>query len=175
MIRIWWQKLRTQGQSRAHRGFHSARVQQRLRHKPFLEPLEDRTVLSLVAPVVYNLSQQPEGIAVGDLRGDGRLDVVTANASGSVSVLLGNGDGTFQPAVRYSVGSNQRPSAVAVGDFTGDGIPDLVTVNVRQIHYGLVFGSFSVLVGNGNGTFQTEVTHSLPSAPSTLAAGDFTG
>src|SRR6516164_1740318 len=106
MIRIWWQKLRTQGQSRAHRGFHSARVRQRLMHKPVLEPLEHRTVLSLVAPVVYNLSQQPEGIAVGDLRGDGRLDVVTANLSGSVSVLLGNGDGTFQPAVNYSTGGS---------------------------------------------------------------------
>ena len=100
MVRTWWQKLFSQGQSRAHRGIHSARVQQRLMHKPLLETLEGRTLLSLVAPVVYNTGQGPQGVAVGDLRGNGRLDIVTANqTSASVSVLLGNGDGTFQPAV----------------------------------------------------------------------------
>jgi hypothetical protein len=204
-------------------------------HKPLLEPLEGRTLLSLVAPVVYNLtSQGPEGLAVGDLRGNGRLDIVTANNtsgsvnnSGSVSVLLGNGDGTFQPAVdfatggtgtqfvalghlgrggspldvvtanrgsetvsvllgngdgtfgpavQYGVGARERPIAVAVGDFTGDGIPDLVTVNVPQAHDQGI-NSFSLLVGNPDGTFQTAVTQPLGinNTPSSLAAGDFTG
>ena len=99
MVRTWWHKLFSQGQSRTHRGYRRARVQQRLMHKPLLESLEDRTLLSLVAPVVYNTGQGPVGIAVGDLPGNGHLDVVTANSSASVSVLLGNGDGTFQPAV----------------------------------------------------------------------------
>ena len=100
MVPTWWHKLFSQGQSRARRGYRRARVQQRLMHKPLLEPLEDRTLLSLVAPVVYNTGQGPQGVAVGDLRGNGRLDIVTANqTSASVSVLLGNGDGTFQPAV----------------------------------------------------------------------------
>jgi hypothetical protein len=224
MVPTWWQKLFSQGQSRAHRGFHSARVQQRLMHKPLLEPLEHRTVLSLVAPVVYNTGQGPQGLAVGDLRGNGRLDIVTANTSASVSVLLGNGDGTFQPAanfatggigtqfvalgqlrhggpldvitanpgsatvsvllgngdgtfrsaVQYAVGLHERPVAVAVGDFTGDGIPDLITVDVPQArHEG--FDSYSLLVGNGDGTFKTAVTHILSTVPSSLAAGDFTG
>src|SRR6516225_5964263 len=104
MVRTWCQKLCSQGQSRAQRGFHWARVQQRHMHKPLLEPLEDRTVLSLVAPVVYDTGQGPQGLAVGDLRGNGRLDIVTANTSGSVSVLLGNGNGTFQPSVDFATG-----------------------------------------------------------------------
>ena len=101
--------------------------------------------------------------------------VISANpGSGTVSVLLGNGDGTFQPAVQYSVGPQDRPIAVAVGDFTGDGIPDLVTVNVPQAKDEGT-NSFSLLVGKPNGTFQTAVTQPLPNRPSSLAAGDFTG
>ena len=66
MVRTLWQKLFSQGQSRTHRGSPRARVQQRLMHRPLLEPLEGRTLLSLVAPVVYNTGQGPEGVAVGD-------------------------------------------------------------------------------------------------------------
>src|SRR6516165_5758948 len=144
MVRTWWQKLFSQGQSRAHRGFHRARVQQRLIHKPLLEPLEHRSLLSLVAPVVYNTGQGPQGLAVGDLRGNGRLDIVTANGSGKVSVLLGNGDGTFQRAVSYSLGG-AVPRAIALGDFQGDHKLDIVTANDGPDSG----GSFSFFRGNG--------------------------
>jgi hypothetical protein len=190
--------------------------------KPLLETLEDRTLPSLVAPVVFDTAQGPQGLAVGDLRANGHLDIVTAGTSVSVllgngngtfqsavnyatgggnaqfvalaqlqaggplgivttnpandrvSVLLGNGDGTFRPAVQYSVGTNERPISVAVGDFTGDGNPDLVTADVPQAH-DRGQNAFSVLVGKNNGTFQTAVTHTLSFAPSSLAAGVFTG
>jgi hypothetical protein len=59
-----------------------------------VEPLEGRDLPSLSAPVVYETGQQTQGLAVGDLRGNGRLDLVTADYAG-VSVFLGNGDGTF--------------------------------------------------------------------------------
>jgi hypothetical protein len=114
-------------------------------------------------------------VALGHLGRSGPLDVVTANpGSDTVSVLLGNGDGTFQPAVQYSVGLHERPIAVAVGDFTGDGVPDLLTVDIPQAK-NEGHNSLSLLVGNPDGTFQTAVTQLLPNGPSSLAAGDFTG
>jgi hypothetical protein len=235
MVRTWWHKLFSQGQSGVQRGDRRARVRQRRMQKPWLEALEDRTLPSFIAPLVYDTAKRPLGLAVGDLRGNGRLDIVTANSpnfgspatvsvllgngdrtfqpavdfatgsnntqfvalgqlrpggpldvisanpdfqsdSGTVSVLLGNGDGTFHPAVQYSAGPLAIPIAVAVGDFTGHGILDLVTVNPQNPFSS---GSFSVLAGNGDGTFQTAVTHMLPLSPSSLnaplAVGDFTG
>ena len=119
----------------------------------------------------------PQSAAVGDLNGDGIPDLVTANyAAGggsTVSVLLGNGDGSFLSAVSYSVGVNpftgnpEVPYAVAVGDLNGDTIPDIITANTD--------GTVSVLLGIGNGNFQTAqlvfVGHQLTG----IAVGDFTG
>ena len=70
-------------------------------------------------------------MAVGDVNGDGKPDLVVANCnSDTVSVLLGNGNGTFQAQQTFSTGFD--PVSVAVGDVNGDGIPDLVVANLRQ-------------------------------------------
>src|SRR5262249_52669845 len=74
-------------------------------------------------PVTYVSGSSANSIAVGDLNGDGKPDLVTTDLTGNaVDVLLGKGNGTFGPAVRYAVGPN--PSVAAVGDMNGDGAPD---------------------------------------------------
>jgi hypothetical protein len=101
-------------------------------------------------------------VALGDFNGDKKTDLVIANqcqstgncASGSVGVLLGNGDGTFQTAQTYASGGNNT-SAVAVSDLNRDGRTDLVLANQCQILANCNVGSVSVLMGNGDGTFQS--------------------
>jgi hypothetical protein len=113
------------------------------------------------APVAYSSGGQDAiAVAVGDVNGDGKPDVLVANhcfdttcANGSVSVLLGNGDGTFQTPVSYGSGGLYALS-VAVGDVNGDGKPDVLVANYCEDSSCATNGSVSVLLGNGDGTFQ---------------------
>ena len=80
--------------------------------------------VSFFAAGTFGAGSDPLSVAVGDFNGDGKPDLAVANSgSNNVSVLLGNGDGTFQAAVNYGAGT--EPYSVAVGDFNGDGKPDL--------------------------------------------------
>ena len=70
----------------------------------------------------------PDALVAGDFTGDGRTDLAVANSgSNDVSVLLGNGDGTFRDQATYPVGTD--PVALVAGDFTGDGRTDLAVAN----------------------------------------------
>jgi hypothetical protein len=91
-------------------------------------------------------------VAVADLNGDGKPDVVVANGVAGVGVLLGNGDGTFQAAWAYPAAGDSETS-VAIADVNGDGILDLVVTNATAPP------ALHVLLGNGNGTFQTPVKY----------------
>lgn len=100
---------------------------------------------------LQNLATFKRGLAVADLNGDGIPDVVVTNADSSdVSVLLGRGDGTFEPQRRYDATS--APISVAIGDLNGDGIPDLAVLESTP---GLA--QVALLLGRGDGTFQPEV------------------
>ena len=121
---------------------------------------------TFAAPITYQLSSgSPMALAVADFNGDSKPDVVTANQEGgSVSVLLGNGDGTL----RYNWSSSDYTAswyttAVSVGDFTGDGILDIATAGQ----------TVDILPGLGNGTFQPVQRQFID--PVTLAAADFNG
>lgn len=128
--------------------------------------------------VDYATATQPQGVTVGDYNGDGKIDLAVNDVNcvnyptcgtGMVSILLGNGDGTFQAHVDYSTGPS--PDTVAAADFNGDGILDLVTTTGT-------FGTnntVSVLLGNGDGTFQPSVSYTAGTGTSFVALGDFNG
>jgi hypothetical protein len=128
--------------------------------------------LSFLARRDFNAGRYPRFIAVADFDGDGIPDLAVANqASNTVSVLLGNGDGNFQPAVNFAVGI--RPRSITVGDFNGDGIADLAVVNEGS--YPSDPGGVSVLLGNGDGTFSTAANFAAGRAPYSVAVADFNG
>jgi Bacterial Ig-like domain (group 3)/FG-GAP-like repeat/Domain of unknown function DUF11 len=109
--------------------------------------------------------------ATGDFNHDGKIDLAVPNGSGStVSVLLGNGDGTFQAPLIYNTDTNGSAYALAVGDFNADGNPDLVVTNI-----GTGSATISVLLGNGDGTFQLQVPYVVGNHPSEVVVGDFNG
>jgi hypothetical protein len=109
---------------------------------------------------------QPGALAVEDFDQDGQLDLAVVNqGNNTVSVLLGNGDGTFQVAGNYPTGLGT--DAVAVGDFNRDGNIDLAVGN------GL--GTVNILLGNGDGTFRSTVNIATGLTAQSVAVGDFNG
>jgi hypothetical protein len=124
----------------------------------------------------YPTGKNPVSVAMGDFNGDGKEDVVTANSYGNnISILLGNGDGTFRPPVDYAV--QVFPTSVAVGDFNGDGKLDLAVTNVCGDDKNCGSrGTVSILLGNGDGTFQPRMDYGVGGYhPSSVAVGDFNG
>jgi hypothetical protein len=127
----------------------------------------------------YSVGTSPGAVAIGDFNGDGKPDLVVANAGnagladdGNVSVLLGNGDGTFQAAVKVAAGKN--PASIVAGDFNGDGKLDLAVSNRGDPTSG-AGAAVIILLGKGDGSFQAPTTLALQFTPVAVVAGDFNG
>jgi hypothetical protein len=115
-------------------------------------------------PEASNGSSVPVEVAVGDVNGDGKPDIVATDPPlNSVSVLPNAGNGTFGAAQTYAVGG--APAALAVGDVSGDGKLDLVTANTN--------GTVSVLVNQGTGAFGAAQSYAVGGPVNSVALADF--
>ena len=139
----------------------------------FLGTLTAQTGQFVQAPQ-YPVGSAPEAVAVGDFNGDGKLDVAVANFNGnSVTVLLGNGDGTFRAAPDCTSSSaycatDSGPKGIATGDFNGDGKLDIAVTNWGS-------STLSVFLGNGDGTFQSKIDFQTGNQPWGIAVGKLAG
>jgi hypothetical protein len=148
------------------------------RHTLAIEALEDRTVPSFVLPVTLPVGVDPHTVTVADFNHDGTPDLAVVNGgssstSQSVSVLLGDGRGSFHPAVTTAVvnggAANGNAQSVVAGDFNGDGLTDLA-LNTA----GPAGPAMEILLGKGDGTFQpNHLILPVGQTPLSVAAGDF--
>lgn len=131
------------------------------------------------AAVTYSSGDSSGAVALADVNGDGKLDLLVINGGNSVGVLLGNGDGSFQPVRSYITGGD-IPNSIAVADVNGDGKLDLIVANECPVDsYPGSGGSdiaVGVLLGNGDGTFQAPVVYgSGGHLPLSVVAADVNG
>lgn len=121
----------------------------------------------------FGTGLRPVFVATGDFNGDGIEDVAvlnqcgsdpTCSSGGSMSVLLGKPDGTFQSHVDYPLGID--PGFAVVGDFSGDGSVDIAVTNSSS-------NTISILLGKGDGTFQSPVNYTTGGGPVSAVMGDF--
>ncbi len=132
-----------------------------------LDPLDWN---DLVAPTATVTGQDPEGIAVADVNGDGFADVITANeSSNSVSVLLNNTSGGLLPAVTTTSATNLKGArSVVVGNFTGSAALDLAVACKAG-------NTVTILAGTGTGSFSVTTVIPLSTGPYAIATGDVDG
>ncbi|WP_263383328.1 FG-GAP-like repeat-containing protein [Granulicella arctica] len=132
---------------------------------------------SYKAPVAYTTGRAPYGVVVGDFNNDGKADLAVSNlVSGTVSILLGIGDGTFQAQQSYNTGSTGTPGAMTfpepygltIADFNKDGFQDLVTTNMTE-------GTISILLGNGDGSFAAPTSTPVGKDAFLSVVADFNG
>jgi uncharacterized protein (TIGR03437 family) len=135
---------------------------------------------SFQSTLQFNVFQNgiPWAIVIADFNGDGKLDLAVvsnfqgaAGTTGSVAIVLGNGDGTFQSPgyLTAPTGAN----AMVTGDFNGDGKPDLAVLSSQE--EGAATDTVQILLGNGDGTFKTGQSYTVGPYAMSIVAGDFNG
>jgi hypothetical protein len=135
--------------------------------KPVLEVLEERAVPAFLAGGDVPLGMNPKAVAVGDFNHDGISDLAVANTmSGTISVFLGKGDGTFAAPVNYG-NHPEGPEAITAADLTGDGNLDLVVAYSDPLMPSVV-----ILKGKGDGTFEFTNQLAVGRSPSSVVVAD---
>ena len=114
--------------------------------------------------VTYASGAAPVGNCTGDFNGDGKLDIASANQTGTVSIFLGIGNGTFGAATNFAAGS--QPYGIATADFNGDNKLDLAVANIMS-------ANLSILIGNGTGSFAAPVNYGTAANAREVAVGYF--
>jgi hypothetical protein len=162
MNNSWWQRWQQRPS-----GGPPRKARRHLSVRPQAEQLEGRIVLNFKLSGSFATGTTPLAVVVADVNGDHIPDLITANgSSNTVSVLLGNGNGTFQAARNFAAGVS--PQSVAVADINGDGIPDLVVANRLS-------NTVSVLLGKGNGTFGAAQNMATDRTPVSVVVADVNG
>jgi Bacterial Ig-like domain (group 3)/FG-GAP-like repeat len=130
------------------------------------------SVASASTPWLRPMSVFPSGgvaqfTAVADFNRDGKQDIIVSNSNGNISLLLGNGNGTFgAPHTIATLGAGTYP--IATADFNRDGIADLVVLNTTK-------QSVSIYLGYGNGTFEAPKSQTVGNSPTCMVVGDING
>jgi FG-GAP-like repeat/Immunoglobulin domain len=130
------------------------------------------------APVNYPTGNQPYWVLAADVSGDGRLDLVISNSNGAssadstVSVLKGNGNGTFRAATNFAV--RVSPRSMGLGDFNGDGLPDIAVADNET--GGIAYLTILMNDPAAPGSFRPAVNYNAGTgAANSLAVADFNG
>ena len=120
--------------------------------------------VSFRPPVSYPVGVAPAAVVAADFNADGNPDLAVANSkSGDLSILLRDGDGTFREAMNFDAGM-PNPQTLVAGDFNKDGKMDLAVLQP---------GMLSVLLGMGDGSFQSPKTMVVATASSFMVVADF--
>ena len=109
---------------------------------------------------------QTDSVVIADFNGDDKPDIAVANNYGRLSVLLGNGNGTFQPFTSRRLPNSTGENFLATGDFNGDNVPDLAVANG-------IFSKLTVLTGKGTGKFAIGASAPIGEAANDVAVADF--
>jgi hypothetical protein len=135
---------------------------------------------------VFSAGLSPVNVAIVDFNADGKLDLAVVNGDAQdaqnqvLSILLGNGDGGFQPAVAYAVDKRVQPFSVAVGDFNGDGRADVLVgssdLDSWDPQTGKIDGLLWIFIGKGDGTFLSPLPYNgMADVPTSIAVADLNG